>query len=101
MVELDEALTRRVANLSRLELTDAEAHLFTAQIGEILKYVDQLQKVDVSSVEPLYHPLSLDAVAPLREDVAKNFGTDADGSLKVLKPAPDVADGGFKVPPVL
>ena len=102
MVELDEALTRRVANLSRLELTDPEVKLFSSQIGEILKYVDQLQKIDVSGIEPLFHPL--EAAAPLREDVVKPFesgSSDSDGRLKVLGPAPDVIDGGFKVPPVL
>jgi aspartyl-tRNA(Asn)/glutamyl-tRNA(Gln) amidotransferase subunit C len=99
MVEVNETLTRRVANLSRLELTDTEVKLFTTQIGEILKYVDGLQKVDVTGVEPLFHPLEVST--PLREDIAKPFPTDADGQSKVLSSAPDVVDGGFKVPQIL
>lgn len=82
---VDQALTRKVANLARLELTDREVELFTQQIGDVLKYVDQLQKVDVSGVEPLTHPL--ESAAPLREDT-------------VLPPRPTFNDG-FRVPRVI
>jgi len=68
--KIDEALTRRVANLARLELTDEEVKIFTQQIAGILKYVDQLQELDVSQVEPLTHPMAHPSESPtsLRED---------------------------------
>jgi aspartyl-tRNA(Asn)/glutamyl-tRNA(Gln) amidotransferase subunit C len=99
MVEVNETLTRKVAELARLELTESEVQLFTQQIGEILKYVDQLQKVMVTGVEPLTHPL--ESAAPLREDVVRVFPADAEGNPKVFGSAPEVLDGGFKVPPIL
>ena len=99
MVEVNEALTRKVANLARLELTDSEVHLFTQQIGEILKYVDQLERVIVTGVDPLTHPF--ESGAPLREDIVHPFPPDAQGKPKVLGSAPEVLDDGFKVPPIL
>lgn len=99
MPEVNEALTRKVANLARLELSETEVRLFSQQIGEILKYVDQLQEVAVEGVDPLTHPL--ESAAPLRQDEVRVFPPDAQGAPKVLKSAPDVLDGGFKVPPIL
>jgi aspartyl-tRNA(Asn)/glutamyl-tRNA(Gln) amidotransferase subunit C len=99
MVEVNEKLTRQVAELARLELSDQEVQLFTSQLGEVLKYIDQLQSVDVSGVEPLTH--ALDLVHPLREDVIKPSPVDAAGKPKVLSSAPDVMYDGFKVPPIL
>lgn len=98
MVEINEALTRKVANLARLQLTDAEVHLFTSQIGEILKYVDQLGQVDVTGVEPLTQLLP---PTPLRPDQVEEFPLDAQGHPKNLGSAPEVVDNGFKVPPIL
>jgi len=42
-----------VANLAKLELTDAEEKQYTGQLAAILDYVAELQKVDVSKVEPV------------------------------------------------
>jgi aspartyl-tRNA(Asn)/glutamyl-tRNA(Gln) amidotransferase subunit C len=99
LVKVDEALTRKVANLARLELTDPEVKLFTQQIGDILKYVNQLQTIDVSGVEPFTHPLVSDS--SMREDLAVVFPLDAHGKSKILSAAPDIMNDGFKVPPIL
>jgi len=99
MVVVDEKLTRKVAELSRLELSDQEVQMFTSQLGEILKYVEQLQTVDVSGVEPMTHPLEM--ATPLREDVVRPSPVDENGKPKILKCAPDVLYEGFKVPPIL
>lgn len=44
-----------VANLARIELTDAEKEKFSAQLGSILEYFDKLSKVNVDGVEPSAH----------------------------------------------
>jgi aspartyl-tRNA(Asn)/glutamyl-tRNA(Gln) amidotransferase subunit C len=100
MPVLDETLTRKVANLARLDLTDQEVQLFTRQMGDVVQYIDQLQQLDVSGVEPLMHPLEAVSVE-LREDVVREFDSDAQGDPKVLSSAPEVSDNGFKVPPIL
>ena len=46
-----------VAKLARLELTEEEKEKFTRQLGDVLKYVDQMNEVDTSNVEPLSHPI--------------------------------------------
>jgi len=86
-VQIDEALTRRVADLARLELTDDEARTFTQQIRAILGYVGQLQALDVSGVEPLRHPF--ESATPLREDEV------------VVSPPNPLGEGGYKVPQIL
>ncbi|MBI2496531.1 MAG: Asp-tRNA(Asn)/Glu-tRNA(Gln) amidotransferase subunit GatC [Opitutae bacterium] len=44
-----------VANLARLALSDAEKGKFSQQLGDILHYVDKLNQVDVTGVEPMAH----------------------------------------------
>jgi aspartyl-tRNA(Asn)/glutamyl-tRNA(Gln) amidotransferase subunit C len=50
---------RWVANLARLELTDAELATMTGQLNRIVEYVDQLQQLNTDGVEPLAHALEL------------------------------------------
>lgn len=44
-----------VANLARLALSDAEKKLFASQLTDILHYVEKLEQVDVTGVEPMAH----------------------------------------------
>lgn len=44
-----------VANLARLALTPEEKTKFSAQLGDVLSYIEQLKKVDVTGVEPTAH----------------------------------------------
>jgi aspartyl-tRNA(Asn)/glutamyl-tRNA(Gln) amidotransferase subunit C len=44
-----------VAHLARLALTPEEKAKFSAQLGDVLTYIEQLRKVDVSGVEPTAH----------------------------------------------
>ena len=97
--EVTETMTLHVANLARLELSEPEVKIFTTQIRDVLNYVDQLQEVDVSKVEPLYHPI--DQMIYMREDVAEPAPKNAEGKPKVLDSAPEVLYDGYKVPPIL
>ena len=46
---------RYVAQLARLDLSEAEIATFQTQLGHVLEHVEALRKVDVSSVEPTAH----------------------------------------------
>jgi aspartyl-tRNA(Asn)/glutamyl-tRNA(Gln) amidotransferase subunit C len=94
-----EALTHQIARLARLELSAQEVATFTPQLDEVLKYVAQLQEVNVTGVEPLTQPIEL--ATPLREDVVVPSPRTASGEPKVLSSAPDTLHGGYKTPPVL
>lgn len=60
---------RDVARLARIELTDEETATFQAQLGSVLKYVEQLGQLDVSDVEPTAHANPIFNV--FREDVVE------------------------------
>jgi aspartyl-tRNA(Asn)/glutamyl-tRNA(Gln) amidotransferase subunit C len=96
---IDENLTRNVAHLARLDLTDEEVRTFTNQLSQVIGYMEQLQEIELGGVEPMTHPLELET--PLREDVVRPSPVDAEGLPRTLSPAPDTLDGGFKVPPIL
>jgi aspartyl-tRNA(Asn)/glutamyl-tRNA(Gln) amidotransferase subunit C len=57
------ALTReeveRVSLLARLQLSDDELDLMTAQLGQVLAYVEQLAELDTRDVEPMAHAIDL------------------------------------------
>jgi aspartyl-tRNA(Asn)/glutamyl-tRNA(Gln) amidotransferase subunit C len=99
MIQVHETLTRQVADLARLELSDQEVQVFSTQLTQIIRYVEKLQEVDVQGVEPMTHPL--DFAATLREDIVKPSPVDAEGKPKVLKSAPEVLYDGYKVPQIL
>ena len=44
-----------VSNLARIELTPEEKEKFQGQLGDVLKYFEKLQEVDVEGVEPTAH----------------------------------------------
>ncbi|MEW4372472.1 Asp-tRNA(Asn)/Glu-tRNA(Gln) amidotransferase subunit GatC [Paenibacillus kandeliae] len=84
-----------VARLARLDLSEEEKEMFTAQLSAILKYAEKLNELDTDNVEPTTHVLHVSNV--MRDDEVKE-------SLpieKVLRNAPDDEDGQFKVPAVL
>lgn len=83
-----------VAKLARLELTEEEKVKFAGQLGDVLKYVEQMNEVDTSSVKPMAH--AMDFVNVMREDTVKYEQTKEE----LLMNAPDEEDGFFKVPKI-
>jgi aspartyl-tRNA(Asn)/glutamyl-tRNA(Gln) amidotransferase subunit C len=84
-----------IAKLARLEFTQAEKEKFTHQLNEILAYVEQLNKLDTSNVEPLSHVIELNNV--FRQDAVKPGLTTEEA----LKNAPAKTEKFFKVPKVI
>jgi len=84
-----------VANLARLDLSDAEKEQFAGQLNAILKYAEKLNELDTDGIEPTSHVLPLANV--MREDEVKPSWPIE----KVLRNAPEEEDGQFKVPAVL
>jgi len=93
--KIDQAQVRKVAKLSRLELTETEVEEFTAQLSAILDYVEKMNELDTADVEPLAHCLPITNV--FRADsVEKSLGTE-----KTLGNAPQRDGDFFKVPKIL
>jgi len=58
---------RQVAKLAHLEITDEEVALYTPQMAEIVAYVEQLNELDTSSVEPMLGGLTKEGEATFAE----------------------------------
>lgn len=58
-MSLTRADVQKVSLLARLRLTDDELDAMTAQLGQIVQYVEQLGELDTRDVEPLAHALDL------------------------------------------
>jgi len=88
----------KVAALANLELTEAEVETYRGQLDDILTYIDKLNEVDLSAVEPMAQVLTdTAAVSALREDVVVR----SEVAGEVLKGAPDPAPPFFRVPRVI
>ncbi|MHC4328420.1 MAG: Asp-tRNA(Asn)/Glu-tRNA(Gln) amidotransferase subunit GatC, partial [Planctomycetota bacterium] len=73
--KIDEAQVRKVAKLSRLDLTEAEVEEFTGQLSAILNYVEKMNELDTDGVEPIAHCLPISNV--FRQDrVKESLGTE-------------------------
>ncbi len=88
-------IVRHVARLARLELDGDEEATFGRQLGQILEYVDQLQAVDTSGLEPTSHSVPL--VNVMRADQPRPSLARED----LLASAPVAENGMFRVPKIL
>ena len=84
-----------VANLARLSLNEQELEKFSLQLGDILRYIDQLNELDVSNISPTAHVLPLKNVKRKDEPVASFEAKD------ILSNAPQKEGNFFKVPLVI
>jgi aspartyl-tRNA(Asn)/glutamyl-tRNA(Gln) amidotransferase subunit C len=70
----------KLARLARLALTDDEIDEYSRELSEILQYVEQLQQVDVTGLEPTHQVSGLTNV--MREDIVRPYGYHASDLLK-------------------
>jgi len=90
---------RKVAKLAHLEITDAEVELYTPQMANIVKYIEQLNELDTADIEPMLGGLTAEgeATETIREDNAGGSFTQREA----LAEAPSAVEGHFQVPKVL
>ena len=81
-----------VGILAKLELSDEEKEKAKHDMGELLDYIDKLNELDTSAVEPMSHVFDVNNV--FRDDVVTN-GDDRDN---MLKNAPDSNGETYIVP---
>ena len=94
-MSVDTAIVRHIAKLARIAVTDREVEALVPELNNILGWVEQLQEVDVTGVEPMT------SVIPnklrLRDDQVTDGGIRDD----VLANAPVAEHGFFAVPKVI
>lgn len=92
---IDKKTVENIAHLSRLSLSEGEAQNLAKELGDILGYVDKLNKLNVVSVEPMSHVLAIKNV--YRKDIPKeSLAPD-----KALGNAPQKEGGLFRVPRII
>lgn len=84
-----------IAKLAQLEFSAEEKEQFTHQLNDILRYVEKLNELDTSGVEPLSHPVA--SLTRFREDKTEPGLTQEEA----LKNAPSRTEKFFKVPNVI
>ncbi len=93
MIDIDQV--RKVANLARLQLTEAEQQQFTGQLNRILEYVQQLDELDTKDVAPTTRAIEVSNIT--RPDQLEIFAERE----AILNSAPDREESFFKVPKIL
>ncbi len=86
---------RRVAQLARLEISDAEAEHTLGQLNRIFTLIEEMQAVDTTGVEPMAH--AQDLSQRLREDRV----TEIDRRTAFQAVAPETEAGLYLVPKVI
>jgi aspartyl-tRNA(Asn)/glutamyl-tRNA(Gln) amidotransferase subunit C len=96
---ITESDIKTIADLAHLEITDEELRTLAPQVASIVAYVEQLNALDTSSVEPATGGLTPEGerTAAVREDRTR----DSLGQTLALDQAPDPSHGHFRVPKVI
>ena len=94
-MSVDPGTVRHIAKLARIRVTDAEVAALAPELSNILGWIEQLQEVDVSGVQPMT------AVIPNTLRVRADEVTDGDMRDAVLANAPAAEHGFFAVPKVI
>ena len=94
-MSIDLQTVKKIASLSRISVTDAEAEAMVPELNNILGWVQQLGEVDVTGVEPMT------AVIPNHQRLREDAVTDGNVRDRVLANAPQAEHGFFAVPKVI
>jgi aspartyl-tRNA(Asn)/glutamyl-tRNA(Gln) amidotransferase subunit C len=89
---IDREQVVHVARLARLRLSEDELERMAGELSQILDHIERIGELDLEQVEPTSHVVELENV--LREDEPRPSWPRE----RVLREAPDVAQGGFRVP---
>jgi aspartyl-tRNA(Asn)/glutamyl-tRNA(Gln) amidotransferase subunit C len=95
MAKIQKSDIEKLAQLSRLELTDAEKEKFTGQFSDILGYVEELSEIDDKNIEPIDQITGLSNISR-KDKVTNNFDRK-----KMLSNTPAQLDGFIKVKSIL
>ena len=94
-MSVDADTVRRIAHLARIAVKDEEVEHLKGELNAILIWVEQLQAVDVSGVEPMT------SVTPMQMKMRKDEVTDGGIPADIVKNAPQSDDNFFLVPKVV
>lgn len=94
-MSVDQATVKRVARLARLKVKDEDLPRLAGELNGILGWIEQLNEVDVSAVEPMT------SVVSVKMKMRKDEVTDGHYPAKIVANAPAEEDSFFMVPKVV
>jgi len=94
-MKVDEATVRNIAHLARIKVSDEEAKTLESELTHILQWVEQLEEVDTSDIEPMTSVVAMDMKK--RHDEVTDGGYAED----IIANAPEHAGTFFVVPKVV
>jgi aspartyl-tRNA(Asn)/glutamyl-tRNA(Gln) amidotransferase subunit C len=94
-MSVDLQTVKRVARLARIAVSDEEASRMTGELNTILGFVEQLNEVDVSGVEPMT------SVTPMEMKKRRDAVTDGNKATDIVANAPATEENFFLVPKVV
>ena len=94
-MSVDQNTVRRIARLARIAVTDDEVPHLQGELNAILSFVEQLNEVDVTGVEPMT------SVTPMTMKKRQDGVTDGGDPEKIVRNAPVTEDNFFLVPKVV
>ena len=94
-MSVDAATVRRIAHLARIAVAEDEVEHLRSEINAILAFVEQLDEVDVTGVEPMT------SVTPMAMKKRADVVTDGEIAEDIVRNAPQTEDNFFLVPKVV
>ena len=94
-MSVDQSTVRRIARLARIKLTSEELPRFEGELNAILKWIEMLNELDTSGVEPMT------SVVEMRIKMRPDLVTDGADASRVLANAPRAEDHFYVVPKVV
>jgi len=94
-MKITPAEVEKIASLARLSISDEEAGTYGHQLSNVLNYIEKLDKLDTSGVEPTYNAVGLLNV--VRPDIVSECLTQDEA----LSNAPDPLGGFYRVPRII
>lgn len=89
----------RLANLARLELSQAESERLLVQTNDFFNIVEKMRAVDTTGIEPLAHPL--DTIQTMSLRLRDDIASEPNNREANQQTAPAVENGLFLVPKVI
>jgi len=93
-MSIDNSVVKKIANLSKINLSDKELENFKHELNKILDWVDDLKKVDTKMVEPMLSVFNENM--KMRDDKVEQTKTN-----EILSNAPEKKENFFVVPKVI
>lgn len=94
-MSVDLQTVKRVARLARIAVSEEDAERMTGELNAILGFVEQLNEVDVSGVEPMT------SVTPMEMKKREDIVTDGSKAADIVANAPATEENFFLVPKVV